>query len=390
MGKAASLRSRVRSYFQESRGRDPKTDALVAPDPRPRLHRHRQRARGAHPRVEPGQEASAPLQHHPSRRQALPVPQAHHRRGVPAAGGGPARARRTAPRTSVRSTRPRPCARPCASCASSSRCAPAASRSTADSSARASSTSSTAATRRARGGRRARATRRRCGRSSASSRARTTTSPCSSRGRWSRRRTRPSSSGPLRCATGSRPSTPSASGRRSSRPSRRTRTSSASPARAATPACSCSSCARAGCSAASRSSSTAWPAARRRGARRPSSASSTRARSRPLPSCSCPRTSPDASLTAEWLRQRARAAGWRCRSPARTEGASWSPWPRRTPPLALQNHLLARESRHQAASRTCSGARPARAAAPDRGLRHLDHPGQRDGRPRWWCGWTAR
>src|SRR5262249_47219470 len=30
IGKAASLRSRVRSYFQESRVRDPKTDALVA------------------------------------------------------------------------------------------------------------------------------------------------------------------------------------------------------------------------------------------------------------------------------------------------------------------------------------------------------------------------
>ena len=29
VGKAASLRSRVRSYFQESRPRDPKTDALV-------------------------------------------------------------------------------------------------------------------------------------------------------------------------------------------------------------------------------------------------------------------------------------------------------------------------------------------------------------------------
>ena len=30
IGKAASLKSRVRSYFQESRARDPKTDALVA------------------------------------------------------------------------------------------------------------------------------------------------------------------------------------------------------------------------------------------------------------------------------------------------------------------------------------------------------------------------
>ncbi len=29
IGKAASLRARVRSYFQESRARDPKTDALV-------------------------------------------------------------------------------------------------------------------------------------------------------------------------------------------------------------------------------------------------------------------------------------------------------------------------------------------------------------------------
>src|SRR5215813_12386539 len=29
VGKAASLKSRVRSYFQESRPRDPKTDALV-------------------------------------------------------------------------------------------------------------------------------------------------------------------------------------------------------------------------------------------------------------------------------------------------------------------------------------------------------------------------
>src|SRR5262245_62819217 len=29
VGKAASLRSRVRSYFQEARPRDPKTDALV-------------------------------------------------------------------------------------------------------------------------------------------------------------------------------------------------------------------------------------------------------------------------------------------------------------------------------------------------------------------------
>src|SRR5947208_17044455 len=29
VGKAASLRSRVRAYFQESRPRDPKTDALV-------------------------------------------------------------------------------------------------------------------------------------------------------------------------------------------------------------------------------------------------------------------------------------------------------------------------------------------------------------------------
>src|SRR5581483_7840931 len=60
------------------------------PDRRPRRHRHQQRAGGADPRVEPGQAPPAPLQHRPAGRQALPVPEAHDQRGVPAAAGRPA------------------------------------------------------------------------------------------------------------------------------------------------------------------------------------------------------------------------------------------------------------------------------------------------------------
>ena len=87
IGKAASLRSRVRSYFQESRAARSEDGRPGRADPRPRLHRDRQRARGAHPRVEPGQEAPPSLQHHPARRQALPVPAPDDRRGVPAPRG---------------------------------------------------------------------------------------------------------------------------------------------------------------------------------------------------------------------------------------------------------------------------------------------------------------
>ena len=94
VGKAASLKSRVRSYFQESRAPRSQDRRAGAPDRRPRVHRDRQRARGADAGGEPGAQAPAALQHHPARRQALPVPQAHHRRGVPAAAGGPARAER--------------------------------------------------------------------------------------------------------------------------------------------------------------------------------------------------------------------------------------------------------------------------------------------------------
>jgi hypothetical protein len=61
------------------------------PHSRRRLHRHRQRARGADPRVEPRQAASAPLQHHPAGRQALPLPEADDERGVSAAPRGATR-----------------------------------------------------------------------------------------------------------------------------------------------------------------------------------------------------------------------------------------------------------------------------------------------------------
>ena len=92
VGKAASLKSRVRSYFQESRARDPKTDALVGQirdlDVIVTGNELEALILESHAR----QAAPAALQHHPARRQALPVPQAHHRRGVPAARRRPARA----------------------------------------------------------------------------------------------------------------------------------------------------------------------------------------------------------------------------------------------------------------------------------------------------------
>ena len=134
------------------------------PHRRPRVHRHRQRARGADPRVEPGQaQAPAPLQHHPAGRQALPVPQAHHRTRSSRACWWPGGCRRTArptsgpfyPATAMRETlRLVRQLFPLRTCSHQDR--------RAGSSARASSTTSTGATPRAPGGRRARATRGRC------------------------------------------------------------------------------------------------------------------------------------------------------------------------------------------------------------------------------------
>ena len=90
IGKAASLRSRVRSYFQESRARDPKTDALVG-------HiRDLEYIVTANELEAMILESTLVKKHRPRYNIILrddkhyPVPQAHHQRGVPAPGGGPA------------------------------------------------------------------------------------------------------------------------------------------------------------------------------------------------------------------------------------------------------------------------------------------------------------
>ena len=107
IGKAASLRSRVRSYFQESRARDAKTDALVGQIRDLEYIVTANELEALILESNAGQEAPAPLQHHPAGRQALPVPQAHHQRGVSAAAGGPAGAEGRRDATSARSI-PRP------------------------------------------------------------------------------------------------------------------------------------------------------------------------------------------------------------------------------------------------------------------------------------------
>ena len=85
VGKAKSLRPRVRSYFQEGRGDTPRLDpAARAADRRPRGDRHRQRGRGAPSRAEPRQAAPAAVQRAPARRQVVPVHRGHGRGRVPA------------------------------------------------------------------------------------------------------------------------------------------------------------------------------------------------------------------------------------------------------------------------------------------------------------------
>ena len=148
-----------------------------APHPRPRVHRHRQRAGSADARGQPGPQAPPAVQHHSSGRQALPVSQAHHQRGLPAAPRGPAGRTTTVPSTTARSTRPPRCGKRCGWSASSSRCGPAPSRSTAAWNGRVCSTISSVATRPARDGRRAKAMPTRCMRCRTSWRARRTTWP---------------------------------------------------------------------------------------------------------------------------------------------------------------------------------------------------------------------
>ena len=84
IGKAKSLRPRVRSYFQ--RGGDSRAADRAAAGPRRghRGDRHRHRGRGAPRRAEPGQAPPAAVQHPAARRQVVPVHRGHGRGRVPA------------------------------------------------------------------------------------------------------------------------------------------------------------------------------------------------------------------------------------------------------------------------------------------------------------------
>ena len=84
VGKAKSLRARVRSYF--NRGADMRVgiDRMVDRIRRHRGDRHAERGRGAAPRAEPRQAPPAAVQRPAARRQVVPVHRGHRRRRVSA------------------------------------------------------------------------------------------------------------------------------------------------------------------------------------------------------------------------------------------------------------------------------------------------------------------
>ena len=84
VGKAKSLRSRVRSYFRREAYATAKTAELVERIDDYRVRLGAVRDRGALPRAEPDQAAPADVQHPAARRQVVPVHRRHGRRRVPA------------------------------------------------------------------------------------------------------------------------------------------------------------------------------------------------------------------------------------------------------------------------------------------------------------------
>ncbi len=77
VGKAKSLRNRVRSYFSEDKLADVKTGTLISEAARHRLHPGGQREGSAGAGEQPDQAVQAALQHPAARRQDLPLHQAH-------------------------------------------------------------------------------------------------------------------------------------------------------------------------------------------------------------------------------------------------------------------------------------------------------------------------
>ena len=84
VGKAKSLRSRVRTYFSGSHARVAEDARVGAARPRRRHDRRRLRGRGAHPREQPDQGAPPALQRQPQGRQELSVHQGHRPRALSA------------------------------------------------------------------------------------------------------------------------------------------------------------------------------------------------------------------------------------------------------------------------------------------------------------------
>ena len=81
VGKAKSLRPRVRSYFQAGRERHAAGDRPAAPSGVAEIETivTQHRGRGAAPRAEPGQAPPAAVQRAPARRQVVPVHRGHRR-----------------------------------------------------------------------------------------------------------------------------------------------------------------------------------------------------------------------------------------------------------------------------------------------------------------------
>ena len=84
VGKAKSLRPRVRSYFQQSQDSRTAIQQLAGPGRGHRGDRDAERGRGAAPRAEPRQAAPAAVQRPPARRQVVSVHRRHRRGRVPA------------------------------------------------------------------------------------------------------------------------------------------------------------------------------------------------------------------------------------------------------------------------------------------------------------------
>ena len=84
IGKAKSLRPRVRSYFQATPDSRSTIQRAAGAGRRRRGDRHRHRGRGAAPRAEPGQAPPAAVQRPAARRQVVPVHRGHGRGRLPA------------------------------------------------------------------------------------------------------------------------------------------------------------------------------------------------------------------------------------------------------------------------------------------------------------------